>query len=155
MRKNVFGRQYKRDANERKSLFKGLMSALVMYGKIETTLEKAKGMRGRIEKLVTKARKGGADRGAFDMFLTPLATQKLISTIAPVFATRPGGYTRIIRTSKRVSDNAQKAVIEWVEVIPEQKVEVKTSKKRVKIEEVKKPVIKKAVRKVTKKATKK
>lgn len=57
MRKNVFGRRLKRDANERKSLFKSLMTSLVLDEKIKTTEAKAKSIKSKVEKLVTKAKK--------------------------------------------------------------------------------------------------
>ena len=59
MKKNVFGRQFKRDKNERTALFKGLMSSLVLNDRIQTTEEKAKAIKGKIERLVTKARTYG------------------------------------------------------------------------------------------------
>ena len=59
MRKQVFGRKFKRDANERKALLKGLMTDLVMKESIQTTEEKAKAIKGQVEKLVTKAKRKG------------------------------------------------------------------------------------------------
>ena len=57
MRKQIFGRRFKRDKNERKALFNGLISAMVLKGKIKTTEAKAKAIRSDLEKLVTKAKK--------------------------------------------------------------------------------------------------
>ncbi len=115
MKKNVFGRQFKRDHNERKALFKGLMTSLVLHERIETTEEKAKAIKGSVEKLVTQAVKQGA---AAERLLLPYlhedAVKKMITDIAPRFIGRPGGYTRIIRVGKRFNDNATVAVIEWV-----------------------------------------
>jgi large subunit ribosomal protein L17 len=116
MKKNVFGRQFKRDHNERKALFKGLMTSLVLHERIETTEEKAKAIKGSVEKLVTKAVKQGA---ASERLLLPYlhedAVKKMITDIAPRFMTRPGGYTRIIRIGRRFNDDASMVVIEWVE----------------------------------------
>jgi large subunit ribosomal protein L17 len=115
MKKNVFGRQFKRDHNERKALFKGLMTSLVLHERIETTEEKAKAIKGSVEKLVTKAVKQGV---AAERLLLPYlhedAVKKMITDIAPRFTGRPGGYTRIIRVGRRFNDNASVAVIEWV-----------------------------------------
>lgn len=115
MRKNVFGRQLKRDKNERAALFKGLMSSFVLNDRIKTTEEKAKSIRGRIEKLVTKAKIGGTQvTRLLEPYLTPLAIKKLIS-IAPRFKERPGGYTRLIKLGRRFNDNASVVIMEWVD----------------------------------------
>ncbi|MDP3726886.1 MAG: 50S ribosomal protein L17 [bacterium] len=116
MRKNVFGRQLKRDTNERKALFKGLMSALVLKERIKTTEEKAKAIRGQVEKLVTKAKKKG--QGASSLLsshLLPGAVEKVIKDLAPRFKTRPGGYTRIVKLGRRFGDDAMTVLMEWVE----------------------------------------
>lgn len=116
MRKNVFGRQFKRDVNERKALFKGLMSSLVLNERINTTEEKAKSIKSKVEKLVTKARVG--DRHAESLlqpYLNAEAVKKMMTQVAPRFTNRQGGYTRIIRVGKRFSDNASMVLMEWVE----------------------------------------
>lgn len=149
MKKKVFGRQFKRDINERKALFKGLMSDLVMKESIQTTLPKAKSIKGQVEKLVTKAKtKGSSSRANITPFVSSQATQKIITDLAVRFADRPGGYTRIIKMGSRFSDNADMAVIEWVEkaaameVVEEkkakkatkEKIEAKVSKPKAKTE---------------------
>ena len=115
MKKQVFGRHFKRDANERKAMFKNLLTSLVIEERIITTTAKAKAIRGAADKLVTKAKKGGPDayrRLAPDVRYD--AVEKLIKTIAPRFADRQGGYTRITRVGNRVADNAPQVVMEWV-----------------------------------------
>lgn len=119
MRKNVFGRQFSRDRNERKALFKGLLSALVMNGRIETTLEKAKAIRPSADRLITKARRESLlARRLLEQDLIPVAVEKLMNEIAPRFSKRSGGYTRIIKLGRRFSDKASTAFIEWVEGEP-------------------------------------
>ena len=116
MRKNVFGRQFKRDTNERKALFKGLLSALVLNERIKTTEQKAKAIKADADKLITKAKKGGLH--AYKLVepeLTHAAVKKLLNDIAPRFTNRQGGYTRIIRTNKRIADNATMVFMEWTE----------------------------------------
>ncbi len=116
MRKNVFGRQLKRDVNERKALFKTLLSSLVMYESIRTTEAKAKAIKPSADKLITKAKKGGLH--AYRLVEPDLSTEavkKLLSAIAPRFAGRQGGYTRIIRVGNRIKDNAAQVIIEWTE----------------------------------------
>jgi large subunit ribosomal protein L17 len=116
MRKNVFGRQFKRDLNERTALFKGLISSLVIHEEIRTTEQKAKSVRGLAEKLVTKSRKEKLlAHSLLQPYLTPEALKKMISDIGPRFANRPGGYTRITKLPNRFSDNADMVTLSWVE----------------------------------------
>lgn len=116
MKKNVFGRKFKRDKNERKALFKGLMSSLVLNERIKTTEEKAKAIKGSIEKLVTHAKKEGTNvQNLLQDYLHPEAIQKLIKEVAPRFKKRNGGYTRLIKLGRRFSDNASVVLIEWTE----------------------------------------
>lgn len=116
MKKNVFGRRFRRDKNERKALFKSLLSALVLEERIKTTEPKAKAIRADADKIVTKAKKDGefAKRLLGDV-LNSQALEKLINDIAPRFKNRNGGYTRIIRVGKRFGDNAMEVVMEWTE----------------------------------------
>ncbi len=150
MRKNVFGRQLKRDKNERQALFKNLMSALVMEEKIQTTEEKAKSIHGHIEKLVTKARKGGTNIvSILQKDLTPPAAKKIVSDIAVRFVSRPGGYVRLIRLGERLSDKASMVLMEWVEG-PSEKLKVKNeAPKKVKAEIKKEEKPKKITKKKT------
>lgn len=116
MRKHVFGRQFKRDANERKSLFKGLASSLVLEERITTTEEKAKAIRPYVEKLVTKSRKSRLQaQTLLQPYLNAKALKKMLADVGPRFAERNGGYTRIVRVGNRLSDNATMVVMEWVE----------------------------------------
>jgi large subunit ribosomal protein L17 len=119
MRKNVFGRHLKRDTNERKALFKGLASSLVVYERIQTTEEKAKAVRPLVEKLVTKARVGDLKaHSLLQPYLNAVALKKMMTDIGPRFKDRPGGYTRIIKMGPRLQDNASVVILEWVEKAP-------------------------------------
>src|SRR6266576_1515135 len=116
MKKNVFGRQLKRDTNERKALFKNLLTSLVMEERITTTEAKAKAIKAAADKLVTKAKKGGPEAmRALAPDIRYDAVTKLVNSIAPRFADRQGGYTRIIKVGRRVADNAPQVMMEWVE----------------------------------------
>ncbi len=116
MKKNVFGRKLKRDANERKALFKNLLTSLVLEERIITSEAKAKAIRAAADKLVTKAKKGGLDaQRRLSPDVRHVAVEKLINQIAPRFANRHGGYTRIIKVGRRVADNSPEVVMEWVE----------------------------------------
>lgn len=154
MKKKVFGRQFKRDTNERKALFKGLMSDLVMLESIKTTLPKAKAIKGQVEKLVTKAKvRGVASRQFISPYLSAKAADKVIVDLSVRFADRPGGYTRIVKLGSRFSDNADMAIIEWVEKVSEatQETNIKVSKSNVK-DTVEAEIVapKKATKKVSK-----
>jgi len=116
MKKRVFGRQFKRDTNERKSLFKGLISSLILRERIKTTEAKAKSIRAEIDKIITKAKKGESARNNLQKVVYGYALDKLIKDIAPRFEKRQGGYTRIVRIGKRFSDSARIVLIEWTEM---------------------------------------
>ena len=131
MRKNVFGRQLKRDKNERKALFKSLISSFILRGNIKTTQAKAKSVKGEIDKLVTKAKKNKLPNSG--EYLTQDALNKLKS-IAPNFS-RNSGFTRIIKLGNRFSDNASYVLMEWVEEI--KKIAKTSKKKEVKVEKTK------------------
>ena len=150
MKKNVFGKQLKRDMNERKALFKNLLTSLVMEESIKTTEAKAKAIKGAADKLITKAKKGGtvAYRG-LEADVNHNAVVKLIEDIGPRFAGRNGGYTRSMKIGNRVADNASMVIMEWVEKKAASNVakkEVKKVEKKVETKKVaaKKPAAKKA-----------
>src|SRR6266699_2019330 len=107
MKKHVFGRHFKRDANERKALFKNLLTSLVIHERIKTTQEKAKAIKAAADKLVTKAKKGGTEAARnLEPDINHDAVKKLLTDIAPRFVSRQGGYTRIIKIGRRTGDNA-------------------------------------------------
>jgi len=151
MRKNVFGRQFKRDANERKALFKNLLTSLVLEERIKTTQAKAKAIKGAADKLVTKAKKHDAMR-RLAPDVNHDAVTKLVNDIAPRFASRQGGYTRIIKVGNRIADNAEMVIMEWTEKGAITPVASKKGKKKIKA--AKKGDTMKAEAKVTKPAKK-
>lgn len=117
MRKNVFGRQFSRDTNQRKQLFRSLISALIFQESIQTTLEKAKAIRGEADKIISKAKRGDEKLVAqlLKRDLGVKEIEKVIKEIAPRFKKRNSGFTRILRLERRFSDNAKMAIIEWVD----------------------------------------
>jgi len=156
MKKNVFGKKFKRDTNERKALYKNLLTDLVVKEKIQTTEAKAKAIKAAADKLITKAKKGGREAyRSLEADVNHDAVLKLVDDLAGRFTARNGGYTRIIKMGRRVADNAPLAIIERVEKAAV-KVEkaAKEAKKEVKKQEVK-PVKKAAPKEAVKKATKK
>jgi large subunit ribosomal protein L17 len=156
MKKHVFGRQFKRDSNERKALFKNLLTSLVLHERIRTSTAKAKAIKGAADKLVTKAKKGGQQAvRLIEADLNHDAVVKLIAEIAPRFANRNGGYTRIIHIGNRLKDNSSEVLLEWTEKAKTEIVSEKTTEKPAKKEksntvkskkqEIKEPVKKKPV----------
>lgn len=116
MRKQVFGRKFKRHANARRALLRGLITDLVIREKITTTEEKAKAIKGQVEKLVTKAKtQGEKAKRLLQPYLSDAGVEKVIKDLAVRFANRPGGYVRIVKLGERFGDNASMAIIEWVE----------------------------------------
>ena len=123
MRHRVSGRKLGRRTGPRKALLRGLARSLIISeeGRIETTVAKAKEVRPLVEKLITLCREDSdlRRRRAVQILHDPKAVARLFTDIAPRYAKRPGGYTRIIRTSKRLGDKGEKALIEFVlDVVP-------------------------------------
>lgn len=116
-RHGYVGRKFSRERDQRNALIKGLATELVNHGKIETTLPKAKELVRYIEKLITKAKKGGlANRRQVIAGLnTQKAAFKLVDEIAPQLTGRTSGHVRVERTKLRVGDGAQMAIIEFVD----------------------------------------
>jgi large subunit ribosomal protein L17 len=111
------GRKFRRDRDQRRALIKGLASSLVQYGKIETTLPKAKEVVPYVEVLITKAKKGDLHnrRQVIAGLSTVAVAYKLVDEIAPQLKGRTSGHLRITRTRARVGDNAQLATVSFVD----------------------------------------
>lgn len=111
------GRKFGRETDQRRALVKGLATSLVVYGSIETTIQKAKEVVPYAEKLITKAKRGDLHgRRQVIAGLTTLdAAQKLVDEIAPKLGGRTSGHLRIERTRLRVGDNAQLARVSFVD----------------------------------------
>ena len=112
-----------RTPSHRKALLRNLVTALFQYERIHTSVAKAKEARRLAERLITRAKRGGlhAHRHVARFVYRETITKKLFDTIAPWYADRPGGYTRIVRIGKRrPGDNSEVAFLELVKS-PEQK----------------------------------
>ncbi len=132
MRHRVVTKTLGRDSAHRKALLRNLSDSLVMHESVTTTLAKAKYVRPYIEKLISKAKKGSdfvTVKYVRNRLVTEKAARKLFEKVAPLFAKRPGGYTRIVKTGTRDGDNSLMARIEFVERIP---APAKPEKKKVK-----------------------
>src|SRR4051812_3852551 len=117
MRHLKAGRQLGRNGSHRLALFRNLSRALIEHGRIVTTVEKAKELRPFIEKLVTLAKKGTLHHRRLALSRLPdkAAIKKLFEEIAPQYADRQGGYTRVLkRHERRLGDAGYTAFIEFV-----------------------------------------
>ena len=137
-RHGYIGRKFGRECDQRDALIKGLATSLVMHGKIETTLPKAKELVRYIEKLITKAKKGGLHnrRQVIAGLSTQEAAFRLFDVIAPQLTERISGHVRVERTELRVGDGTQMATIAFVDTIKEKASEETASKV---VEKVKAP----------------
>ena len=106
----------------REALLMNLACQLIMHKRIVTTLAKAKALRTYFEPLATKTKKTGSKdiishnhRIVFSYLNDKTAVKELFTVVAPKIATRPGGYTRIIKTGNRLGDAAEMALIELVD----------------------------------------
>jgi large subunit ribosomal protein L17 len=117
MRHRNSGRKLQRTSSHRAALFRNMAAALIKHEQITTTLAKAKELRPYTEKLITLAKKGGLSnrRLAHARLLDDTQLVKLFDTLAPRYADRAGGYTRIIKAGIRASDAAPIAIIELVD----------------------------------------
>jgi large subunit ribosomal protein L17 len=116
MRHRKQGRQLRRTSEQKLALMKSLAKALIERGAIETTEAKAKELRPFIEKLITKAKTGTLHNRRLAGAKVPhrATADKLFQEIGPSFATRNGGYTRILKTGHRKGDGAEMARIELI-----------------------------------------
>lgn len=116
MRHNDKNRKFGRTTNQRRALLRGLACNLIKHGRIETTLARAKELRGFVEPMVTKARIGStaSERLITSRLGSVTGAKKLVKEIAPRYAERPGGYTRVIKSRRRLGDQSEMALIEFV-----------------------------------------
>ena len=117
MRHAKQGRKLGVDASHRKAMLGNLVCSLVEHGRIKTTVHKAKEARPLAEKMITLGKRGDlhARRQALARLRSNDAVHALFDEVAPRFADRPGGYTRIVRIGPRLGDAAEMAYLELVE----------------------------------------
>lgn len=108
------GSKLGRQPAHRRATLRNLVTNVIEKERITTTLARAKAARPLVEKVITLGKKDSLHtrRQAASFLMTPAATQKLIEVIAPRFADRAGGYTRIIHAGFRIGDGAQLAILE-------------------------------------------
>jgi large subunit ribosomal protein L17 len=133
VRHRIAGRQFGRNANQRKALLRGLITSLFDHLKIETTVAKAKEAKKLAERIITLGKKG--DLHSRRLAISHIPNKKIIARlfgdIAPKLGNRESGYLRIVRSRVRPGDSSSLAVLEFVdyEALREKKEETKEKKK--------------------------
>ena len=117
MRHLKAGRKLNRTSAHRKALFRNMVTALIRRERIRTTLAKAKELRGKVERTITLGKKGTlhARRNAMKLVADKDSLKKIFGPLAERYASRPGGYTRVIKLGHRLGDDAPMAFIELVD----------------------------------------
>jgi len=114
------GKKLGRDSAHRKALYSNLAGALIEHGRIKTTVAKAKAVKPFAEQMITLGKRG--DLHARRLALAELRSQdvvhQLFADVAPRFADRPGGYTRIVKLGPRLGDAAEMVYLELVDYVP-------------------------------------
>jgi large subunit ribosomal protein L17 len=115
------GRKLGRDSAQRKALYSNLAGALIEHGRIKTTEAKAKEVRPIVEQMITLGKRGDvhAHRQAVAFLRSKPIAHRLFADVAPRFAERPGGYTRVVKLGPRQGDSAPMAYLELVDYVPE------------------------------------
>ncbi len=116
MRHLISGSKLGKQPAHRRAVLRNLVTNLIEKERIQTTLLRAKAAKPIAEKMITLGKRDSlhARRQAAAFLMTVGATQKLFSDLAPRFAERPGGYTRIIRVGWRLGDGAELAILEFI-----------------------------------------
>jgi large subunit ribosomal protein L17 len=120
MRHHRAGKKLGRDSAHRKALYSNLAGALIEHGRIKTTVAKAKAVKPFAEQMITLGKRG--DLHARRLALAELRSQDVVhllfAEVAPRFADRPGGYTRIVKLGPRNGDAAEMVYLELVDYDP-------------------------------------
>ena len=120
MRHHRAGKKLGRDSAHRKALYSNLAGALIEHGRIKTTQAKAKAVKPFAEQMITLGKRG--DLHARRLALAELRSQdvihQLFADVAPRFADRAGGYTRIVKLGPRLGDAAEMVYLELVDYQP-------------------------------------
>jgi large subunit ribosomal protein L17 len=114
------GKKLGRDSAHRKALYSNLAGALIEHGRIKTTEAKAKAVKPIAEKMITLGRRGdlAARRQALAYLRSQEVVHQLFAEVAPRFADRPGGYSRIVKIGPRFGDAAEMVYLELVDYVP-------------------------------------
>ena len=112
-----------RTSSQRAALFSSLVSNLILAKRIKTTLPKARAAKRMADKMVTVGKKGtlAARRQALSFLKLDAAVAELFAAVAPAMKDRAGGYTRVLKLGKRISDSSEMCILEWVDFVPKAK----------------------------------
>ncbi|MDK2823750.1 MAG: large subunit ribosomal protein [Clostridia bacterium] len=110
-------RKLRRTSSQRRAMLRNMATSLLKYGRVETTEPKAKEVRRVTEKMITLGKRGDlhARRQALAYLMDETVVKDLFDTIAPKYAQRQGGYTRVLKLGPRRGDSAPMAIVELVE----------------------------------------
>ena len=131
MRHRNYGRKLSRNTEHRRALLRNLVTSLILQERIETTVAKAKAARPLAEWIITLGKRGdlAARRQAASYLLNPTAVKFLFDELSKRYATRAGGYTRLVHAGWRKGDGADMAVLELVGSEVLQRLAAKRAKK--------------------------
>ena len=132
MRHRRQGKQLSRTASHRKAMLRNMVTSLFEHEAIKTTVPKAREARRVAEKLITKAKKGDlhSRRLAARYIRSDTVVKKLFEEIAPWYADRPGGYTRIIKIGNRLGDGGEIGRLELVKTGDALEADIKAREER-------------------------
>lgn len=153
MNHQIAGRKLGRTTDHKEAMLRNLVTSLILHDRLTTTEAKAKELRRLADRMITLGKKGdlAAVRRAARVVRSKEALGKLFKELAPLFASRNGGYTRIIHYKTRTGDHAPLAIIEWTESAAPKAPEKKAGKKAA--AEKKAPAKKAAPKKASEKGT--
>ena len=123
-----------RTTAQREALFASLVSNLIIAKRVKTTLPKARYAKRMTDKMVTLGKKGtlAARRQALSTLKQKPAVAELFSAVAPAMQERQGGYTRIVKLGKRMSDSSEMCILEFVDFVPKAKKSAEEAPKKAK-----------------------
>jgi len=142
MRHRNGGFKLGRNTSHRRALLRNLVTSIILNDRCHTTITKAKATRPIVEKMITLGKNGSvhARRQALAYLMTPESVDRLFKVVAPRYETRPGGYSRIVRTGQRQGDASEMAYIELLgaELELSEKAEKRSEARRKRNEELQK-----------------
>jgi len=117
MRHKISYRKLNKTSEHRKALFQNMLNSLIKYEQIITTLPKAKELKPKIDKVITLGKKKGLDKkkDLFSKLQDKSSVKKVFETLSKRYASRNGGYSRVLKSGFRTGDDAPMAVIELVD----------------------------------------
>ena len=112
-----------RTSAQREALFANMVSNLILAKRITTTLAKGRATKRLADRMVTVGKKGtlAARRQALSALKQDKAVAELFDAVAPAMKDRQGGYTRMVKLGKRMSDSSEMCILEWVDFVPKAK----------------------------------